>query len=78
MNPFSKTRWSEFYTTGTSANGSASIDKARMPSETRQEYQAREYLAQALKLLDSRQADLRDIRQIQNLLSSASSQLGGT
>ena len=75
MTDFSTTRWAEWYTSGRSANGSASIDKAKMPYLLQHEYQAREYISQALTLLDSTDENLRDLSYIANVLNSAISRL---
>lgn len=75
---FSTTRWAEYFTSGTSANGSASIDKARMPYGLQQEYQGREYLAQALVLLDSVNEEMRDLKYIINLLDQAATRIAGS
>lgn len=55
---FQKTRWQEYWTQGKSAGGAYSIDKAKMAPREQQVYQAREYVSQALSVLDRPEEDL--------------------
>lgn len=71
MTDFDKTRWAEYYTEGKSAGGNKAIDKARMPSELLEQYNAREYLSQALHILDSRNCTQADLLFVENLAMAA-------
>ena len=75
VSPYAETRWGEFYTMGKSGGGGYSIAKARMSRDRSLEYQAREYLTQAVRMLDKGEGTRSELEMAQRLVSAAFSEL---